>query len=58
MMKDSFKKDLNSLELNDECILRILNSLLMKSERLLKISKDILFILFEHVFLNKTLTSL
>ena len=27
LMKDSFKKDLNSLELNDECILRILNSL-------------------------------
>ena len=57
-MKDSFKKDLNSLELNDESILRILNSLLMKSERLLKILKDILFILFELVFLNKTLTSL
>jgi len=26
-MKDSLKKDLNSLELNHECILRILNSL-------------------------------
>ena len=30
----------------------------MKFERLLKISKDILFILFEYIFLNKTLTSL
>ena len=58
LMKDSLKKDLNSLEHNNECILRILNFLWMKSERLLKISKDILFILFEHIFLNKTLTSL
>ena len=58
LMKDSFKKDLNSLELNDECILRNLNFLRMKSELLLKISKDILFILFESNFSNKTLTSL
>ena len=27
LMKDSFKKDLNTLELNDEYILRILNFL-------------------------------